>query len=415
LATVTMTSNGVPLSVTPQATLNGYGENTLAWVPGGLDPNSAGYRWPRPAADIHYTVTLSNVLVRGNPSNFTYTVTVFDPDAAGPGELPATVAGAAYPALGVSNWYSVQPVPAASRYEWRQSRKAPLVFYETVETGATNWDIAISPGYNPLLGGAGISSTRAFHLAHPQPPILQTLALRTVFTPATNGLLVIRSKLGYAGTSQWARVQVSTDNGVGWRDVYSQRGTGGAGETAYVIRNIGLGSFVGQSLRLRFAYEFLGGSYYAQTNATYGWLLDNIQLTNATALVSSVTSVAQAPLGTPGFAFQPALLTNHLLEARGLLFDEFPLAWGPLLEVVPVVPPQLFPPVRSGSQWRLEFLPGSVAVSKVRLQTAEAVLGPWVTNTAATLDTNSATGRPRFTVPVGTQNPGLFRLYAPSP
>jgi hypothetical protein len=75
-AQVSMISNGASVSLTQSPVANGYGENTLVWIPlGMLD----GATWPRPSADTSYTVTLNNVKVNGIPRSFTYTVTIIAP------------------------------------------------------------------------------------------------------------------------------------------------------------------------------------------------------------------------------------------------------------------------------------------------------------------------------------------------
>src|SRR5581483_4102849 len=61
----------VPLSLEAQA--QGYGDNTIVWVPQGI-PTTA------PSADSVYSVTVSNVLVSGQSRAFTYNVTIIDPD-----------------------------------------------------------------------------------------------------------------------------------------------------------------------------------------------------------------------------------------------------------------------------------------------------------------------------------------------
>ncbi len=72
-AWVSMTKGGSPVSITHYDQGNGYGENTFVWKAGSWGD------WPKPAVDTTYTVAIYNVLVNGNPRNFTYQVTIFDP------------------------------------------------------------------------------------------------------------------------------------------------------------------------------------------------------------------------------------------------------------------------------------------------------------------------------------------------
>jgi len=75
-ATVSMNFGGSPVSVSQVNTANGYGENTLVWIPMGLND---GASWPTPAADTTYTVNIQNIIINSTSRNFTYYVTVFNP------------------------------------------------------------------------------------------------------------------------------------------------------------------------------------------------------------------------------------------------------------------------------------------------------------------------------------------------
>jgi hypothetical protein len=81
-ATVSMQRNGSAVPVRLEQVQNGYGENSIVWVPDNLDANAFFQPMP-PAADTKSTVTISNVLVNGNAQTFQYSVTVFDPATPG--------------------------------------------------------------------------------------------------------------------------------------------------------------------------------------------------------------------------------------------------------------------------------------------------------------------------------------------
>jgi uncharacterized protein YkwD len=72
-AQVSMQHAGTNVPVTLEAQAQGYGDNTIVWVPQGV-PTTA------PAGDQTYTVTVSNVLVSSQARAFTYDVTIIDPD-----------------------------------------------------------------------------------------------------------------------------------------------------------------------------------------------------------------------------------------------------------------------------------------------------------------------------------------------
>jgi hypothetical protein len=71
-ATVSMSKNGSPLSLTVSSVVNGFGENTLVWEPN--DSFDAA-----PASDIPYQVTVNNVIINGMPQSFSYLVIMIDP------------------------------------------------------------------------------------------------------------------------------------------------------------------------------------------------------------------------------------------------------------------------------------------------------------------------------------------------
>jgi hypothetical protein len=72
-AKVFMEHSGTNVPVTLEAQAQGYGDNTLVWVPQGI-PTGA------PPDDTTYTVTVSNVVVSSQSRVFTYEVTLIDPD-----------------------------------------------------------------------------------------------------------------------------------------------------------------------------------------------------------------------------------------------------------------------------------------------------------------------------------------------
>jgi hypothetical protein len=72
-ASVTMTRDGNPVSLSVNGLANGYGENTLVW-----EPNTS-FTQPT-SGDVVFRVTISNVLISGSPQSFTYDVIMIDPN-----------------------------------------------------------------------------------------------------------------------------------------------------------------------------------------------------------------------------------------------------------------------------------------------------------------------------------------------
>jgi hypothetical protein len=76
-ATVRMTSEGANISVDVAAIANGYGENTIVWIPMNMNDWNI---WPKPNRDTVFSVVITNVLIGSTSRDFQYAVTVFDPD-----------------------------------------------------------------------------------------------------------------------------------------------------------------------------------------------------------------------------------------------------------------------------------------------------------------------------------------------
>ncbi len=71
---VSMRSNSGNIPVEIQPVVDGYGENTLVWEP----QTAFG---AQPASDTTYSVFVRDVMVGGDQRDFSYEVTIFDPDS----------------------------------------------------------------------------------------------------------------------------------------------------------------------------------------------------------------------------------------------------------------------------------------------------------------------------------------------
>ena len=88
----------------------------------------------------------------------------------------------------------------------------------------------MTAAFPTLKAGSG---SFAFHLAHPDPPGNQILTYTRQLLPGGSGQMQFKSRLGWAGSAQAAKAQVSSDQGVSWQDVFSQIGSDGAGEATF--------------------------------------------------------------------------------------------------------------------------------------------------------------------------------------
>ena len=92
-ATVSMKRNGTPITTQIEAAVTGNTlDSILVWLYDGKSGDDRDSH-PTPDADVNYEVTVSNVAAGGITKNYTYTVTVFDPDTPGSDFNATTIAG----------------------------------------------------------------------------------------------------------------------------------------------------------------------------------------------------------------------------------------------------------------------------------------------------------------------------------
>ena len=164
-ATVTMTSNGVPVAVTQQTYVTGYGENTLVWYPTALTqpisdhfPLAARTRsmpspsatWWLPAGRTN-SVTTSRYLTRPPPVRIIFRLAISGPNQ---------------PAVNASNPYSCTPAtnPNTTSYQWVTAQATNGNLVDNALNGLTNFTISPAPDY-PLITNSPVGAGKCFHLA----------------------------------------------------------------------------------------------------------------------------------------------------------------------------------------------------------------------------------------------------------
>jgi hypothetical protein len=334
-------------------------------------------------------------------TSYSYSVTVFDPEVTGPDHLPTIVSGPTEPYVSFSNRYACTSIAGADGYQWRTARVVATNFLDGAETGSGNFVAATTAGYSVITNKPGPpSGDWLFHLAHPE-PVGQSLQVIHSWLVAAGTELRFRSRLARATTSQVARVQVSLDDGIGWRDIYRQAGSGGSGENNFTLRTVSLSGYAGRLVLLRFNYYREGfGDYESGTDRETGWFFDDIVVTNVQQLVNPTTT----PTATASLGFVPGTAGDFALLARPLLFGGFPIEWGPAVLVTATTgaPPVIVleQPLVAGAQVRLDFTLQSGAASTFKLIQADSPSGPWSTNASATLTTNAPGSSYRFTTAI---------------
>jgi hypothetical protein len=318
-AVVALSADGTGLPVSGYEASRGAGENTLVW----------NAKLPAAAAgrDRTFHVDVRKVRVGGSDRDFSYDVIAFDPAIKGKDSVLPAVKGNAKPALLQAATYTFNKVPGAGGY---QSLTAPLKAFsgvEGAENGAGRFTVDADTDRYGVVGTRVVAAGKAaFHLAHAEPRTQSLTWKQDLFVEDRAAALSFASRLGWATTAQFARVEVSADDGKTWSTLYRQAGTNGPGEAAFSTRKVSLGAYQGQVVRLRFAYVFETGSFFNQTDEGVGWHIDTIRLLK----VSTVGKKTVASLGKKTqFAFTPKTSGRFVLAARATAFGGYPLEWGP--------------------------------------------------------------------------------------
>lgn len=324
-AFVSVKRDGAEVPVAVASVNGGYGESTIVWSLDQRNPSSFDLH-PRPSADVSYAVEVANVIVGGAAQAYRYTVTVFDPDTPGPAGLPQRVLGPASLGPGQTGSYTAATAAFFDQVQWRSLRLEPGALRFDGEGGARlQGMIANTSGYDPVVTGIAGGGAASFRLNH-SPPLQSEHTLTLPDTYLAGGdapTLTFRSRLGYATASQTARVQVSTNDGGTWSDLYVQSGDSTAGETAFAARSVSLAALANRTFRVRFNFSFAAtGSIFDQSDPGVGWYFDDIALNG----VSKVVASAAANLAGAGFSFTRPAEGEVGLQVRGVI-DTYPSEW----------------------------------------------------------------------------------------
>lgn len=329
--------------------------------------------------------------------------------------VPPTLGGTTVAYLGRDNVWRISPVGGATAYEGQAFRRLPWSAPEGAEDGLGRLVADVSPGYTPTSTGVRRSGQASFHLAHPQPPRNQYLTLHRPIRLGVASELRFFSRLRLAAPPQVARVQISTDAGVTWEDLWSQAGTGDSGDASFVEQRRSLAAYAGRSVVLRWAYTFTSGSYFPQTSDQVGWFIDDIDVSGAEELAED--TVAPTVAGDE-LRFRPTELGLYLLQVRARLGDRV-LPWGNPLGVTvqdggPVPPRLRLTSGLAGDGGVLEI--GAVVeegtAGVLELESAPGPEGPWAVEPGATLEPGEGAGAYRVRVAVVPGGVRFFRVVA---
>lgn len=407
--TVTMSRDGQALPVTVEPNAPNIGENTLVWRVGGVDA-AAPFEPVRPAGDVVYRIGLDRVTVGGVSQSYEYTVVAFDPALPGPDTVVPVLTGAPRPPIGCPAEYTIKPVPVASGYEVRRAEVLACPATEGAEHGTGSLVPDVTPGYSVVVNSPRASGSQAFRLAHPPQPRDQCLTFAQTFLAGPAARFTFRSRLCWATPTQWARVEISKDDGKSWTGVYEQAGDGGQGEDTFQLREATLGGLAAQTFKLRLNYHYSRGGYFPQTDTGVGWHLDDLTFHDVQPL--GAPEVIDSGLATT-FSWAPDSVAPRIFQVRAQAWRRYSLEWGPVLWVEPVIAPVLVLDRRLRNLdgvFQVQFAATNLPLTAVlRLQRTTHLGAAWVDEPDARLE--AVAGRYSFHLPA-VSAPGFYRVKA---
>lgn len=401
-ASVSVRQGGVLQAIETEPLAGGRGENAIVWHLASLDPLQE-YLWPKPAADTPYDVTVSNVILSGTPRSFSYQVTVFDPTVPGPGAAVAELSGPDSPPVGVPATYSLPFLGDVSTFEWIDAGADLLTTVEGADVDLGPFVADTSPGYDPRGQKPKFQTSTCFLLTHTE-PVDQYLTHSGTLLPGTGATLNFETRVSNATEGQVGQVQVSMDDGSSWETIYSRAGWyeyDEVSETGHYMSDLWfnevelpLDAYEGRLVRIRFVYHYVLGNIYIPWDPEVTWhngigfYVENVSFQNVRILTDITTH--ESDLAT-GVVFRPPAAGSYALAARGLLFDEYPLEWGPAKLVAasgeaPLVVSFDDAPSTSSGTFRATVVLSPTKPSAVlTVERSPSAAGPWSVDAQATV------------------------------
>ncbi len=272
--------------------------------------NSGGYTIPITTGNATRAVTFS-----GLGADFSTSAVIADQenekvDFRPVYTAPTPAGGSVIAALSAVS-YSFPTIIGATSYEGRWVRNADA----TSDAADDLTRVAVVKGgsYSVLSASLKDSGTGAFHLL-PGSSADQTITYNASFYVKDGASLGFRSRLRKATSNQFAKVQISDNNGSSWTTVYSQAGNGTDLESSFQSRSVLLTSYAGKEVRVRFGFS-VSGSYFTNTTDDFGWFIDNVSFSNLVDLTDAVTST----VGVGSLDFTAPAVGGYMLAVRPIV------------------------------------------------------------------------------------------------
>jgi len=362
-ATVTMTRDTSPINVIKEEldpdpdnpNAGSLGDNTLVWVYDDLDAGES-HTHPKPDNDVTYQVTISGIQ-NAPQTSYTYNVIVFDPEVPTVGETTVTtVTGPAQVEVGTASNFDVAlpnfaTLPTnenVTGIRYRSFTPVPGGLTENADSGESDSQfksrvvVRQFGDYSVIEAPpAPNASGNAFHLATDEIGTNQSMTFPDAYVIGDSSSLSFESMVRAATDSQFAKVNVSLDNGISWLNVFSQAGqtpqeatSGSADENSFTGKSVDLSSFEGRTIHIQFAYDHTGGSAFTGSDSFVGWYFDDIELTGVQSINAFATSDFLSDTDT--FDFTASTLGDVALQAQGMLHGVYEMEWGEVLSITAV-------------------------------------------------------------------------------
>ncbi len=281
-ASVTMTRSGTSIPVTViSRTDNGYGENTIVWVPSVLQVSGL--------QDVSFGVTLSGISGTGVPASYAYSVTSFNPGVLG---QSVAISGTSAPSV-TGQAYTFNSITQADQYQLRVSTGNASAWVEGAESLATIIDRTASD-YSLAQTAVKRTGAQAFHLTFPSFAAgEQSFEVSREIVPSASSQLTFHDLSRFVTTASRLSAEVSEDSGSTWTEVWGRNGNGNGSSTgwdpAFIARSVSLADYAGKPVQVRFVFRH-NNSAFLGTSTSTGVFIDDVTISPATQLVTTTTT-----------------------------------------------------------------------------------------------------------------------------
>lgn len=342
------------------------GDNSIVFQPT-VTPTSG-------AEDLGYTVTITGMSGPGVPASYTWRSTFFNPTVLG---TPISITGPAKPAASGSD-YQCTAVPGSDGWDVQAGKLENAATFSENGDGATPQLTANTTGTYALLQGSASlnglsfaprSATKAMHLCFPldesEPDYLphnQSFQLTGEFLAGANSTLTFYEHFRWLFTVNRLSVEVSSDGGSRWAEVYGRNGAytyiapttavpnptynNTKWDTGWAARTVSLAAFDGQLIQIRFVLKHNNLSFDGP-DIHHGCYIDDISVTNFRRFTPSPARFSNGPT----FRFDSTLTGVPLVAGSSWLVRARPMIGGRLMGYTPPLTLVPQPPTGFEAAW----------------------------------------------------------------